>query len=208
MPSCRQHQRVDRLITVGRRRGPTLPGCDAGRRPRRGDGEITGRAVRGGPPRRGLAEGQTGAHARPRRAGRRVGIGQTHRQAVQHPSRRPRPRDRGIRHAGQDVQRDDRRDARLADRTVHRIGRRARPTAGWSSVRPEQVVEIAFDGVQTSSRYPGGMALRFARVLRYRDDKSARRGRHRRHRPGALRARSYQEFRPSSAIALSARHRL
>jgi DNA ligase 1 len=41
------------------------------------------------------------------------------------------------------------------------------------TVRPEQVVEIAFDGIQTSSRYPGGMALRFARVLRYRDDKSA-----------------------------------
>ncbi|WP_229403467.1 ATP-dependent DNA ligase [Micromonospora okii] len=40
-------------------------------------------------------------------------------------------------------------------------------------VRPEQVVEIAFDGVQASSRYPGGMALRFARVVRYRDDKSA-----------------------------------
>ncbi|MBX7450340.1 ATP-dependent DNA ligase [Mycolicibacterium sp. 3033] len=40
-------------------------------------------------------------------------------------------------------------------------------------LRPEQVVEIAFDGIQTSSRYPGGMALRFARVLRYRDDKTA-----------------------------------
>ncbi|MFD6754599.1 ATP-dependent DNA ligase [Micromonospora gifhornensis] len=40
-------------------------------------------------------------------------------------------------------------------------------------VRPEQVVEIAFDGVQTSSRYPGGVALRFARVVRYREDKSA-----------------------------------
>ena len=40
-------------------------------------------------------------------------------------------------------------------------------------VRPEQVVEIAFDGVQRSTRYPGGMALRFARVVRYRDDKSA-----------------------------------
>lgn len=40
-------------------------------------------------------------------------------------------------------------------------------------VRPELVVEIAFDGVQTSSRYPGGMALRFARVVRYRDDKTA-----------------------------------
>jgi len=40
-------------------------------------------------------------------------------------------------------------------------------------VRPEQVVEIAFDGVQRSPRYPGGVALRFARVLRYRDDKTA-----------------------------------
>lgn len=40
-------------------------------------------------------------------------------------------------------------------------------------IRPEQVVEIAFDGLQRSSRYPGGLALRFARVLRYRDDKSA-----------------------------------
>ena len=40
-------------------------------------------------------------------------------------------------------------------------------------VRPELVAEIAFDGIQTSSRYPGGMALRFARVLRYRDDKTA-----------------------------------
>jgi DNA ligase 1 len=39
-------------------------------------------------------------------------------------------------------------------------------------VRPEQVVEIAFDGLQSSSRYPGGLALRFARVVRYRDDKT------------------------------------
>jgi len=38
-------------------------------------------------------------------------------------------------------------------------------------VRPELVVEIAFDGVQASPRYPGGLALRFARVLRYREDK-------------------------------------
>ncbi|MGZ4469046.1 MAG: ATP-dependent DNA ligase [Nocardioidaceae bacterium] len=40
-------------------------------------------------------------------------------------------------------------------------------------LRPEQVVEVAFDGIQTSTRYAGGMALRFARVLRYRDDKTA-----------------------------------
>ncbi|HEY0719408.1 MAG TPA: ATP-dependent DNA ligase, partial [Streptosporangiaceae bacterium] len=40
-------------------------------------------------------------------------------------------------------------------------------------VRPELVAEIAFDGVQASPRYPGGIALRFARVLRYREDKAA-----------------------------------
>ncbi|MFB7876593.1 ATP-dependent DNA ligase [Nocardia sp. NPDC056064] len=38
-------------------------------------------------------------------------------------------------------------------------------------LRPSLVVEIALDGVQTSTRYPGGVALRFARVLRYRPDK-------------------------------------
>jgi DNA ligase 1 len=40
-------------------------------------------------------------------------------------------------------------------------------------VRPELVVEIALDGVQSSTRYPGGVALRFARVRRYRSDKTA-----------------------------------
>lgn len=40
-------------------------------------------------------------------------------------------------------------------------------------VRPELVVEIAYEGVQTSTRYPGGIALRFARVKRYRTDKTA-----------------------------------
>ena len=38
-------------------------------------------------------------------------------------------------------------------------------------IRPEIVVEIALDGVQRSSRYPGGVALRFARVKEYRTDK-------------------------------------
>jgi len=47
-----------------------------------------------------------------------------------------------------------------ADRDAHVV---------W--VRPEQVVVIALDGVQVSTRYPGGVALRFARVKRYRDDK-------------------------------------
>ncbi|RPK67876.1 putative DNA ligase-like protein [Streptomyces sp. ADI96-02] len=42
------------------------------------------------------------------------------------------------------------------------------------TVRPELVVEIAYDGLQRSTRYPAGVTLRFARVLRYRDDKTAR----------------------------------
>jgi ATP-dependent DNA ligase I len=44
---------------------------------------------------------------------------------------------------------------------------------GVVRVHPELVVEIAFDGVQASTRYPGGVTLRFARVLRYREDKTA-----------------------------------
>lgn len=44
---------------------------------------------------------------------------------------------------------------------------------GVVRLRPELVVEIELDGVQRSSRYPGGVALRFARVLRYRPDETA-----------------------------------
>ena len=48
-----------------------------------------------------------------------------------------------------------------------------RRTAGTVWVAPTTVVEIAIDGVQRSTRYPGGIALRFARAKRYRDDKDA-----------------------------------
>ncbi len=48
-----------------------------------------------------------------------------------------------------------------------------RRTAGTVYVEPSLVVEIAVDGLQASTRYPGGVALRFARVLRYRPDKDA-----------------------------------
>ncbi len=48
------------------------------------------------------------------------------------------------------------------------------PTDGYViELRPEVVAEIAFDGVQTSPRYPAGLALRFARVVRHRTDKTA-----------------------------------
>jgi DNA ligase-1 len=65
-------------------------------------------------------------------------------------------------------------DAMLAWQTQRFLELADGPTDGYVvHVRPEQVVEIAYDGVQKSSRYPGGIALRFARVIRYRDDKTA-----------------------------------
>jgi DNA ligase-1 len=62
-------------------------------------------------------------------------------------------------------------DAMLAWQT-ERLRRLATGTNGpVVTVRPELVVEIAYDGLQRSSRYPAGVTLRFARVLRYREDK-------------------------------------
>ncbi len=61
----------------------------------------------------------------------------------------------------------------LADPPQARPAGDLRDAYGVLRVRPELVVEVAFDGVQASSRYPGGLALRFARVLRHRPDKPA-----------------------------------
>jgi ATP-dependent DNA ligase I len=71
-------------------------------------------------------------------------------------------------------------DAMLTWQTERLLGLAEQPQAkadarpfGVVRVRPELVAEIAFDGVQASRRYPGGVTLRFARVLRYREDKKA-----------------------------------
>ncbi|MFF4862918.1 ATP-dependent DNA ligase [Streptomyces sp. NPDC001231] len=62
-------------------------------------------------------------------------------------------------------------DAMLAWQT-ERLRRLAVEDDGWVvTVRPELVVEIAYDGLQRSTRYPAGVTLRFARVVRYREDK-------------------------------------
>ncbi len=62
-------------------------------------------------------------------------------------------------------------DAMLAWQT-ERLRALAVSDDGWVvRVRPELVVEVAFDGIQASPRYEGGVALRFARVKRYREDK-------------------------------------
>ena len=64
-------------------------------------------------------------------------------------------------------------DELLEWQTAELLAREAGRQGIAVAVRPELVVEIALDGVQSSSRYPGGLALRFARVKRYRPDKSA-----------------------------------
>jgi len=61
----------------------------------------------------------------------------------------------------------------LADPPLPAPGEASGGEHGIVRVRPELIAEIAFDGVQASSRYPGGVALRFARVVRYRPDKDA-----------------------------------
>jgi DNA ligase-1 len=62
-------------------------------------------------------------------------------------------------------------DELLAWQTERFLGLETRREGHVVHVRPEQVVEVALDGVQASTRYPGGVALRFARVRRYRHDK-------------------------------------
>jgi DNA ligase-1 len=62
-------------------------------------------------------------------------------------------------------------DELLAWQTDALLARETSRTGQVVWVRPELVVEVALDGVQRSSRYPGGVALRFARVRRYRPDK-------------------------------------
>jgi len=64
-------------------------------------------------------------------------------------------------------------DALLAWQTEELLARETHREGITVFVRPELVVEIALDGAQRSPRYPGGVALRFARVKRYRDDKSS-----------------------------------
>ncbi len=65
-------------------------------------------------------------------------------------------------------------DALLDWQTRELLAREIRRDPGTVYVRPELVVEIAFSDLQASPRYPGGLALRLARVKRYRDDKRAR----------------------------------
>ena len=113
---------VPRIVTSSVAGGGRLPPRRDGARPRGRDGEGARRALRGRPPGPPLAQGEDGADARPGGARGRVGPRPAARVAQQPASRRPRSGGRRIRHARQDVQGDDRRDAALADRA---------PAASW-----------------------------------------------------------------------------
>jgi DNA ligase 1 len=65
-------------------------------------------------------------------------------------------------------------DVMLDWQTRELLMRETRRDRGTVFVKPELVVEVAFSDLQASPRYPGGLALRLARVKRYRDDKAAR----------------------------------
>ena len=127
------------------------------------------RALRGGPPRRRLAQGQARAHARPRRARGRVGPRAPPGVPLEPPPGSSRLRIGGFVMLGKTFK--GLTDELLKWQTARLLELESRHTASTVYVHPQLVVEIAFDGIQTSTRYPGGVALRFARVLRYRDDK-------------------------------------
>jgi DNA ligase-1 len=125
--------------------------------------------VRGGPARRRVAEGQAAAHARPRRAGRRArsggGAAGCRTCTWARATRRAASSCSGKTFKGL----TDELLAWQTDAAARARGQRRRRVV---RVRPELVVEIAFDGVQTSPRYPAGRAA-LRPVLRHREDKTA-----------------------------------
>ena len=142
------------------------------RRPRGDRGQGRRVALHRGAPRQGMAQGQAGADLRPGRARRRVGPRAPPGLALQPPPRRPRPADGRLPDGGKVLQGPDRRAPRVADEGVARARDRAGRGSRCSCARSSWS-RSRLDGVQSSTRYPGGVALRFARVKRYRPDKSA-----------------------------------
>ena len=160
---------------VGRRGAGVLrPGRR--RRAGRGHPQAPRRAVRRRPAWLRMGQGQAAAHPRPGGARRRVGQWPTPGLAVQHPPRRARAARTVMMRRAEFVMLGKTfkgmTDEMLTWQTERFLALETGREGHVVHVRPEQVVEIAFDGVQRSTRYPGGVALRFARVLRYRDDKT------------------------------------
>ena len=152
------------------RRRPVVPRRRDCRRTRRCDGESDRFALRRRPQGSVVAQGEAGAHARSGRARRRVGPRSAAGLVVEPPSRRARADDGTFVMVGKTFK--GLTDELLRSQTEALLEREQRRDGIVVYVRPELVVEIALDGVQASKRYAGGVALRFARVRRYRADKS------------------------------------
>ena len=181
--------RVPRARRRGCRARPARAVRRRARRRARGRGrEGARRAVRGRPPRLGLAEGQAGAHARPRRARGRVGPRPPPRPALEPPPRRARRGDRRLGDARQDVQGPHRRAARVADGAAARARDAPRGDRGAraAGARRRDRVRRRPDVLALPVR--AGAALRAREALSRRQDR--RRGRHRRDGAGVPRRRT------------------
>ena len=124
----------------------------------------------------GLGQGEAGAHPRPGRARGRVGQRPPRGLAVQHPPRRPRPRTtRRLRDARQDLQGDDRRDARLADRALHRARRPRRRSATLRRARAARAGrrDRLRRAAALHAATPAAWRCASPGCVRYRDDKTA-----------------------------------
>ena len=164
-------RRIPGLVTASARRGGGVPRRRARGRSRGRDGEGTRLDLRRRSSRWRVAQGEAGADARSRRARGRMGPRAAARLALEPASRRTRPR-RDVRHGRQDVQGPDRRHARVADRRSSRPARSA-ATGSPCTCGPSSSSRSRSTACRRRRRYPGGVALRFARVRRYRDDKTA-----------------------------------
>ena len=172
--------RIPRVLTSDPEEGAARPrrGAAGGPRGRRRQGRRL--ALRGRAARQGVAQGEAGADVRPRRARRRMGPRPAARLALEPASGGPRPGHGRVRDGGQVLQGPDGRAARAGRR---RSCSSARPSGRESRCSSARSSSSRSPSTASSPRraIPGGVALRFARVKRYRPDKDGRRsGHHRR----------------------------
>jgi len=162
---------MPRIVTGSATQAGEFSASRARARTRRHHGQGPRGAVRGRPAGESLAQGQTDPDAGSRRAGCRVGPWAPSGLAEQPPPRRPGPGRRRVRDAGEDIQGNDGRDARLANDPAARARGRAGRVHGARA--PRAGGRGRFQRRAGKPAVPGGLALRFARVKRYRPDKGA-----------------------------------
>ncbi|AUX46655.1 uncharacterized protein SOCE26_081610 [Sorangium cellulosum] len=204
IPPRPPHRAADRGRGRGLLRRRDRPG------PRGRHGQGARRALRGRAPRQLLAQGQMRAHPRPRRARGRVGERQAPRAAQQPPPRRPRPRLRRLRHARQDLQGHDRRDARLANEAAARARDLPRRPHRLRAARARRRGRLRRRPGEPPVPRRGRAPVRARQALPQRQIR--RRGQHHqrgarpaRRRAGARRSRGRRAARSAEAVVLAHR---